>query len=475
MHRWWRLAVIVLLAVLCGWVLVGIDLRPLGISFERRDFRLGLDLQGGTHLVLQADMSKIPEVGREGAIRGVLNVVERRVNAYGVAEPVIQIQGGDRVIVELPGVKDVEQAKQLVGRTAKLDFRERTPEGQWVVGTAEGLDTQQKELTGAYLVADRQQVVFDPNSGLPQVTLQFSDEGAKLWEQITRRNLQRQIAIFLDGSDGPASPTACQIESEGCVSSPVVQAVLSHNSIITGMTLDEARLLAIQLNAGALPVPVSIEQERTVDATLGADSVQKSVVAGWISMAIVTLFMVLYYRLPGVLATAALVLYSLIVLAIFKLVPVTLTLAGIAAFILSVGMAVDANILIFERMKEELRSGRSLGAAIDAGFERAWSSIRDSNVSTLITTGILYYFGQTFGATLIMGFALTLGIGVLVSMFSAIFVTRSLLRLAVGRGWAMRPWLFGMELPASAMGPVPLSERRARARLTTPRGAQRAP
>jgi preprotein translocase subunit SecD len=218
--------------------------------------------------------------------------------------------------------------------------------------------------------------------------------------------------------------------------------------------LPEARTLVIQLNAGALPVPVSIEQERTVDATLGSDSIRKSLVAGQVALVIVALFMILYYRLPGALAGAALLVYTLVTLAIFKLVPVTLTLAGIAAFILSVGMAVDANILIFERMKEELRTGRPLGSAIDAGFGRAWTSIRDSNVSTIITCLLLYWFGSNFGASLIMGFALTLGLGVLVSMFSAIFVTRSLLRAIIGAAWTTNPALLGMEIrstqPAAA-------------------------
>ncbi|MBI4492929.1 MAG: protein translocase subunit SecD [Chloroflexi bacterium] len=456
MRNWWRPLGIVLLAVLSAWAVVGINLTPLGIKFERRDFRLGLDLQGGTHLVLQADLSKVADAGRGEAMNGVLSVMERRVNAYGVSEPVLQIQGNDRIIVELPGIKDIEQAKQLIGKTAKLEFRERGPDGSWIPATGPGNDGEPKELTGAYLVPDQQQVVFSSRSSLPEVTLQFNDEGAKLWEDITTRNLQKQVAIFLDNQP---------------ISQPVVQAVLSHNSVITGMRLDEAKLLAIQLNAGALPVPVTIQQERTVDATLGADSVQKSILAGWIALVIVGLFMTLYYRLPGVLATLALLLYSAVNLGLYKLVPVTLTLSGIAAFILSVGMAVDANILIFERMKEELRSGRTLGAAIDAGFDRAWPSIRDSNFSTLITTAILYYFGQTFGATLIMGFALTLAIGVLVSMFSAIFVTRSLLGLVVGRNWALRSWLFGMDLPASSLAPATREERGRAARLTSIRGA----
>jgi preprotein translocase subunit SecD len=225
----------------------------------------------------------------------------------------------------------------------------------------------------------------------------------------------------------------------------VQQAITEGKGRITGnFTLDEARNLVIQLNAGALPLPVIIEEERTVDATLGADSVRKSVIAGEIALLIVALFMVLYYRALGVVASIALFVYTLLTLAIFKMIPVTLTLAGIAGFILSIGMAVDANILIFERMKEELRTGRTVTAAIESGFGRAWPSIRDSNISTLITCGILYWFGSNFGASIVMGFALTLAIGVLVSMFSAIVVTRSILRAVIGRRASLNPELFGL-------------------------------
>jgi preprotein translocase subunit SecD len=280
---------------------------------------------------------------------------------------------------------------------------------------------------------------------LPDVAFEFDSKGAQVFGQITQRLIQKPLGIFLDGQE---------------ISAPTVQAVLTNNGIITGLSLDQARLLALQLNAGALPVPVSIQSETTVDATLGADSVHKSIVAGELALIVVVAFMLLYYRLPGLAASGALLVYALVTLSIFKLIPVTLTLAGIAGFILSVGMAVDANILIFERMKEELRSGKTIAAAIRAGEDRAWPSIRDSNTSTLITCAVLYFFGQQFGATIIMGFALVLGIGVVVSLFSAIFVTRTFLELLLSQSWAHSPRLFGMHIAPNQIGGVTAPSRR---------------
>jgi preprotein translocase subunit SecD len=366
-------------------------------------------------------------------MKGVVNVISRRVNAYGVAEPEIQTRGTDRVIVQLPGVRDIEEAKKLIGQTAKLEFKEQDASGQWIPATGQ-LNGQTVALTGAYLVPGRQQVTFASRAGLPDVAFEFNGDGAQLFQQITTRLVGKPLGIFLD---------------EQQISAPTVQAVLSSNGIITGLSLEQARLLALQLNAGALPVPVSIEEERTVDATLGADSVHKSIVAGELAMIVVIAFMLLYYRLPGLAASLALIVYALVTLAVFKLIPVTLTLAGIAGFILSVGMAVDANILIFERMKEELRSGKTIAAAIRAGEDRAWPSIRDSNTSTLITCAVLYFFGQQFGATIIMGFALVLGIGVGVSLFSAIVVTRTFLELLLSQSWAHSPRWFGMPITAA--------------------------
>jgi preprotein translocase subunit SecD len=417
-------------------------------NFQRQGAKLGLDLQGGTQLTLQADMSQIPPDQRETAMKGVVNVISRRVNAYGVAEPEIQTRGTDRVIVQLPGVRDIEEAKKLIGQTAKLEFKEQDASGQWIPATGQ-LNGQTVALTGAYLVPGRQQVTFASRAGLPDVAFEFNGDGAQLFQQITTRLVGKPLGIFLD---------------EQQISAPTVQAVLSSNGIITGLSLEQARLLALQLNAGALPVPVSIEEERTVDATLGADSVHKSIVAGELAMIVVVAFMLLYYRLPGLAASLALIVYALVTLAVFKLIPVTLTLAGIAGFILSVGMAVDANILIFERMKEELRSGKTIAAAIRAGEDRAWPSIRDSNTSTLITCGVLYFFGQQFGATIIMGFALVLAIGVLISLFSAIVVTRMFLELLLTSRWAHNPRLFGMPISEAQMAGSTPSRRAALAR-----------
>ena len=434
MRNRWRLIITAVVTILAALIVFpwpnGLNVQIGNFHFERKAFTLGLDLQGGTHLVLQADMSKAPGQDANEVLKGVIQVLERRVNAYGVAEPVIQSQGSDRVIVELPGVKDIEEAKKLIGQTAQLDFREfDQTTGQWKVATATGLDGQEKELTGKYFRPNAQ-VVFEQRSNQPQVAFEFDDEGATLFEQITRRLIGKQLGIFLDGQP---------------ISAPTVQAVISRNGVITGVRLQEARTLAIQMNAGAVPVPIKIVEERTVDATLGSDSVRKSVIAGEIALLVVALFMVMYYRLPGLVATLALGVYTVTTLAIFMLIPVTLTLAGIAGFILSIGMAVDANILIFERMREELRWGKSIGAAVRAGFDRAWTSIRDSNSSTLITCLLLYWFGQNFGASLITGFALTLAIGVLVSLFTAIFVTRGLLTAVMSAGPVVHhPALFGM-------------------------------
>jgi preprotein translocase subunit SecD len=405
-------------------------------SLQRQGAKLGLDLQGGTQLTLQADMSQIPDDQKDNAMKGVVNVIQRRVNAYGVAEAEIQTRGTDRLIVQLPGVKDIEEAKKLIGQTAKLEFKEQDAAGQFVPATGQ-LNGQTIALTGAYLVPGHQQVTFASRAGLPDVAFEFNSDGATLFGQITQRLVSKPLGIYLDGQQ---------------ISAPTVQAVLTNNGIITGLSLDQARLLALQLNAGALPVPVSIEEERTVDATLGADSVHKSIVAGEIALVVVIAFMLMYYRLPGLAASSALIIYSLVTLAVFKLIPVTLTLAGIAGFILSVGMAVDANILIFERMKEELRSGKTIAAAIRAGEDRAWPSIRDSNTSTLITCAVLYFFGQQFGATIIMGFALVLAIGVMISLFSAIVITRLFLELLLSQSWAHSARLFGMEIAPNQIG-----------------------
>jgi len=378
----------------------------------------GLDLQGGTHLVYQTDLSK--NIGSASdAVNGVVDVIRRRVDALGVAEPVIQkTRDNSRVIVELPGVKDVNQAISIIGATAQLEFREGIPgksiDDSGQLKSQSYADWKDIGLTGADFTNAESQVAQSGTSIIrkPEVAIEFNAKGAKIFAEATKRNLQKPIAIFLD---------------QKLLSAPTVQdEIKDGKAVISGsFTLAEAKALAIQLKAGALPVPVKLISQNNIGATLGQEAVTKSIVAGILGLLMVLLFMLTYYRLPGLVAAVALMMYSIIALAIYIFVPVTLTLAGIAGFIISIGMAIDANILIFERMKEEIREGKNIIASIDAGFTRAWTSIRDSNVSTLITCVILYYFGSG----LIRGFAVTLGIGVLVSMFSAITISHTLLQL----------------------------------------------
>ena len=408
--------------------------------FGRQGLTLGLDLKGGSYLVYEADLSKKdPGQTVDAAMEGVVGKIERRANAFGVKEPIIQRQGENRILVQLPGEKNVDEAKKLIGQVALLEFRETTPDPsggyakdekgdiKWTPAKATGSDSKEKELTGKYLKPNSK-VLLKPGTNEPEVAFEWNDEGAVLFEQVTKRNLQKPLGIFLDNQP---------------ISAPTVQAVIKSSGVITGMDMKEAQNLAIQLNSGSLDLPLKIIQEQTVDATLGTDSLRKSRVAGAIGIVLVILFMILYYRMSGVVATLALLIYGVILTAIFKLVPVTLTLAGIAAGVVSVGMAVDANILIFERMKEELRAGRTLGAAVDAGFSRAWLAIRDSNVTTFIACIVLYWFGDTFGAFMVKGFALTLFIGVALSMFTAITVSRLFLMLAIKI--VKNPWFYGVK------------------------------
>ena len=496
-----------------------------GTEFERGDpdtplgLKLGLDLQGGVHLVYET-VDPNPSVE---ALEGTIAVIRNRVDAFGVAEPLIQTLGDNRVVVQLPGVSDVAAAKELIGAPAELDFRERiissvestpgaeddgteTPAGQDTSVPDEGTGTpvaspeadvnastpgtgstpaggggvqpqpvvtpeatptgqgndatlqstndpagtpqpastpdpaatpeppefqaefviasavvngREIVLTGNQLVPGAAQVSFDPTTGSPEVILQFKRDGARAFEIVSGRNIGRQLGIFLDGV---------------AVSTPVIQTEIqaSQNPRITGLSLEEAQILAIQLNAGAFPTPLNRDPilERDVDAFLGATALDKGLRAGLIGLGLVVLFMILFYRMNGVVAAAALTVYATVVLAIFKFIPVILTLSGLAAFVLSIGIAVDANVLIFERMKEELRAGRSLGSAIEIGFNRAWTAIRDGNFTTLITAAILCWFGERLGANIVQGFALTLAIGVGISLFSALFVTRRFLNIA---------------------------------------------
>ncbi|NCU39421.1 preprotein translocase subunit SecD [Candidatus Falkowbacteria bacterium] len=474
-------------------------------------FNLGLDLQGGTQLVYEADMTNIAEADRAEAMESARDIIERRVNAFGVSEPLVQankgLSGEFRLIVELAGIKDVEEAIKMIGETPILEFKEQNldlintlsqeisleeedikieTEGdenvEVVTDEAESLPApeiteddlwQDTGLTGKYL--KRATLQFNPNDSTPEVSIQFNEEGDKLFAEITDRNVGRPVAIFLDGY---------------IISAPTVnEKIVGGQALISGQfNIDEAKDLVKRLNSGALPVPISLVSQKTVQASLGMESINDSLMAGLIGLLLVSVFMVLVYRFPGLLSVISLTVYGLTMLAIFKVIPVvvalvlvfvmialifysfheikifdsllalmftligvllffyainpiTLSLSGIAGLILSLGMAVDANILIFARTKEEMKKGESLSQAITDGFKRAWPSIRDGNIVVLLTCLILMFFGTS----VVQGFGTTLFIGVSVSLFSAIVVTRALLLITSGKWLEKRPWLLGMK------------------------------
>ena len=361
----------------------------------------------------------------------------RRVDAYGVTEPVVQIQGTN-LLVELPNVQNVNDAINLIGQVALLEFKEEQLDANgnvvndssgnpvWIPAMATGSDGTQEELTGKYLLPNS--YVDTSTLGQPETKIAFDSEGAKLFGEITTRDLNKPIAIYLDNT---------------LISEATVDAVITDKGVIEGLTLAQAKDLSIELNSGTLSVPLKVIEQTDISATLGTDSLNKSLLAGLIGILCVAFFMIAYYRVPGLVATVALCIYAAITLAIFKLFSVTLTLPGIAGFVISTGMAVDANVLIFERMKEELKRGLTLKMAVAEGFHRAWPSIRDSNVSTIITCIILFIFGNKYSAVTVKGFALTLGIGVLVSLFSAITVTRTFLTQLVNNGMIKGLTLYG--------------------------------
>lgn len=420
-------------------VLARAGLASRAFGFERAlasfPYRLGLDIQGGTHLVYRADTKAIAASDQANSMDALRDVIERRVNLFGVAEPLVQVErsaGEWRLVVELAGIKDVGAAIRLIGETPYLEFREeRSPKERDAIAEAQKKGGRMREdpnfvpteLTGRYV--SRADVDFDQTTFQPQVTLKLTSEGAKIFAAVTKRNTGKQLAIYLDGM---------------AISAPVVREEITGGAAqITGdFTAESARTLSGRLNAGALPVPIELIAQQSVEASLGQGALARSLYAGFVGFLAVAVFMILWYRLPGIVAVAALCLYTAIVLAIFKLIPVTITLAGIAGFVLSVGMAVDANILIFERLKEELQRGLSLEEAAREGFRRAWTSIRDSNVSSLLTAAILYWLGTN----VVRGFALTLGIGIIMSMFSAISVTRVFLAAVETRRLAKMRALF---------------------------------
>ena len=419
-------------------VVVPLDKGVLG----KKGMRLGLDLQGGTHLVYRADFSSLEPGTEAEALDGAIAVIEKRVNVLGVTEPVIQQLGEDRIVVELAGISEIEKAKNIIGQTALLEFGELTEEGEeakwvdelgeWKPTTAE-INGEELELSSRYFKENT--YVSQDNFGQVVLAFEWNEIGSQMFEDITTRLLNQQLGIFL--GDEPLRG------DDGIPIAPVIQSVISDKGIIEGLSLGEATELSKLLNAGRIPVPLTPIYEQTVSPILGSDFVDMSLRAGIIGLIMILIFMMVYYRLPGALASAALLFYAFSVLAIFKAVPVTLTLAGIGGFVLSIGMAVDANILIFERMKEELRLGRTLGAAIESGFKRAWPAIRDSNITTFIVCAILYWLGSSIIASApVMGFAATLAIGVAVSMFSAVIVTRTFLRILAGTRLAQKTSLF---------------------------------
>ena len=410
-----------------------------GVDTQRdiRELTLGLDLKGGTQVLLEAEISEDQPLP-EDALNSAKIIVEQRVNGLGLAEPTVQLQGERRMIVELPGVKNPDQAIETIRSTGQLefvdlggqpvrpdDFINTTNRPEAVLALQEAINAGEaapqsipfpEETFETIMTGDILQAVVATQDEYSFWQIQFDLKGESSGDffTYTRDNIGEVLAIVLDGR---------------VLSTPVINAAINDNGVITGdFSQEEAESLAIQMRYGALPIPLEVVDVRTIGASLGQDSIDRSLKAGIVGGALVLLFMVLLYRLPGFLATVALAIYVTLNLATYKLMPVTLTLPGIAGFILSIGMAVDANILIFERMKEELRSGRSLRLAVETGFSRAWPAIRDGNLSTLISCAVLYWFGNNFGASVVKGFAITLSVGVLLSMFTAVFVTRTFMR-----------------------------------------------
>ncbi len=461
-----RLIFIIILIAAALWV-VWPGNPGIHIGSYNRDIRVvrGLDLQGGLRVLLEADLPPETEITSE-QMQTARDIIDKRVNGLGLTEPLIQIAGGRRVLVELPGIGDPQQAVNIIKETGLLEFIQMTRtdiattrNGHVVQTDFETASTIQSSLsdpasaaesdpsatpladagpgtkifhtvmTGAELTSAG---VMTDQFGSIKVAIEFNEVGTKIFADYTAAHVGEPLGIVFD---------------KQLISAPTINSVIRQGkAVIEGsFTSEEANNLAIQLRYGSLPVPLKIIESKTVGPTLGQDSLQKSTNAGIIGLGVVIVFMILYYRLPGFVADLALLVYAILTFALFKLIPVTLTLPGIAGFVLSIGVAVDANILIFERMKEELRRGENLHHAIDLGFSRAWPSIRDSNISTLITCAILYWFGNAFGASIVKGFSLTLALGVMISLFTAITVTRTFLHTVLDTiRRAEHPRLFGV-------------------------------
>jgi preprotein translocase subunit SecD len=496
---------------------------PIQVFGQKLDnsVRLGLDLQGGVQVVLEGrevrdvNGNVVPRL--KGDLEAARAIIEQRVNGTGVSEPVVQLQGENRILVELPGVTNPDELISLIRETGELEWLDGgatplaigqlvcttrgcprpeqiaavtggtvptatpaagtvTPEviapltpAATITGTGTITATPTVSATspttgttgtaatpsptpyggkvytvvvsGSQIDGTKVQVQYDPTTGAPLVAFGLKGTGPQDLANFTRNHVNQFMPIVLD---------------KKVISSPSIKSVIDGGSgVIEGMTSKEANDLVIQLRYGALPVPLDVISQRTIGGTLGADSIQKSIIAGAVGLLLVMIFMLAYYRLPGLLADVALLIYALITFSLFRAIPVTLTLAGIAGFILSIGMAVDANVLIFARLREELRTGKTLRTAVEAGFDHAWPSIRDSNITTIITTAILYWFGSFFGASIIKGFALTLFVGVIISMFTAVLVTRTLLRLIMDTNLAHNHWWFGHDEVQTPAAPPP--------------------
>ena len=428
--------------IILFWVIVLIAIASIW-AICAKPTKLGLDLAGGSRLVLEAQTTKaIPQI-TDDVMDTLQFSIENRVNKLGVSETVVQRVGENRLMVEIPGETDLQKAKMYIGETAQLEFKkpglDANGERIWIDADLTGRDLTKSQLT-------------TDSMGQWVVGLEFNSEGSRKFAELTKELVGQEMAIFFNG----------ELQSAPRVN----EAIFGGKAQITGggdtgFSQEEAQEMVNLLNAGALPVPAKIVEENTVGATLGADSIEKSKTAGAIGLGFVMLFMIFIYRAPGVIADIALIIYSLMLFALFKTIPVTLTLAGIAGFILSIGMAVDANILIFERMKEELRAGRNLFTAINSGFDRAWTSIIDSNMTTIIACLILYYFGSS----IVRGFALTLAIGVVMSMFSAITITKNFMHLIFGTGELKYPALFGLKASEIGQGYQATETKRENARF----------
>ena len=396
------LALIVALAVASGFFIY----PKSEWSNKWQPWRLGLDLAGGAHLVYRVDLSKVNPSDQQSVLDGLRDVIERRVNLFGVSEPQVYVaKSGENseLVVELAGITSVDQAIKNIGETPILDFREVEE------GPSSTINYVYTNLTGQYMTGA--QLTYNQTTGAPEVAISFNEEGGKIFEKITEANIGKPLAIFLDN---------------GLVSAPTVQNKISGGSaVINGVSLAEAKDMIQRFNAGALPAPIELVDQMSISPSLGTDSLKSAIWAGFLGTLLVMLFMVGYYRKMGIFASLALIIYVSLTLGVFKIFGITMTLAGVAGFILTIGMAVDANILIFERVKEELQKGLSRAAAMHEGFKRAWPSIRDSNTSTFITAAILYFFTTSF----VKGFALNLAVGVAISLFSAITTTRLLLEV----------------------------------------------